>query len=435
MKRRLIPVLILLPAILAAETLELREAWALALEANPTEDIARARLEQAEARARAQRGTTQPRLQLEASGARIGYSDTTLANFPPGAPDNAELYDAGLQARWLLWDGGGRRNRIRAATLEAEAGASARDDSRERLLAEVASAFLSAQLARANLLIAENDREFQQRQLENSIRKEEAGVDSRTIRLNFEIRKLSSENNAIQQRAAYEGAMALLTALLGREPGDPALPAPEPFDQAARTLPDELPELADLWARAVENAPALRLAEQREQAADAALSARRASRRPEVSAFGSVAAERRDDPGFSSDDVGNTVGLQMSWDIWDGNLRKEQIREAEALLEEARAENREAHLQLYASLRQARSDYLASVEAARIAARTLELSKENRDLVELAFNAGRETLLRLNEAQRDFTGAELRHTAAQLQRHLSWIDLKRSLGGLRQLAP
>src|SRR5690606_34691364 len=105
----------------------------------------------------------------------------------PDAEDTEELYDAGLQATWLLWDSGTRKNQVASARYLSEASEASQLDSREQLLAEVGRAFTAAQLARANLRIAEADVEFQNRQLENSIRKEEAGLDSRTDRLNFEI--------------------------------------------------------------------------------------------------------------------------------------------------------------------------------------------------------------------------------------------------------
>jgi len=62
--------------------------------------------------------------------------------------------------------------------------------------------------------------------------------------------------------------------------------------------------------------------------------------------------------------------------------------------------------------------------------KTLELSEENRDLVEKSYRAGRETLIRLNEAQRDFNNAGARFAASRLQLQLDYLDLLLSMGKL-----
>lgn len=204
-----VPTLGLTAAEKTSEHLTLMEAWKTALRESPTEQAANARMEQARARYRQARAAYQPQLGLRASGARVEYSDLTRSRIP-GAPDSVEQYEAGLEAGWLLWNNGARKHGVEAARYAAEAAVSARGDTREQLLAEVGRAFTSAQLARANLRIAEADQEFQERQLENSVRKEEAGLSSRADRLNFEIRKLAAENTAVLQAAEYEASMLSL---------------------------------------------------------------------------------------------------------------------------------------------------------------------------------------------------------------------------------
>ncbi|MGA0333740.1 MAG: TolC family protein [Kiritimatiellia bacterium] len=425
--------LLLFPTLLLAQTefLSLEDAWQIALRENPSEEIAQARLDQAEARYRQSQSRYHPLIGATASGSRIDYSDSSLQRLPPGTSDSTEIYDAGLQANWLLWDSGIRKNSMEAARFQRDATEAARLDSREQLLAQVGNAFTAAQLARANLRIAEADVEFQNRQLENSIRKEKAGLDSRTDRLNFEIRKLGAENTAIQQQANYESAMAALGALLG-QPADQPLPPPVKLEPGSQNLPGEISDVNALWQTARENLPALNQAALLVEAARSNLQASKGEYGPEISLFGNLSAEREEDPSFGSEDVGNTVGVQISWDIWTGNARKQQVLEADALLRENQAAARQVQLRAIADIQQAHSEYLASVTAEKISEQTFELSKENRDLVEASYQAGRETLLRLNEAQRDFNNAGSRYVASRLQRQLAWIRLQQSTGTLRQ---
>lgn len=421
--------LLLLPLSLSAE-LTLEQAWRLALENSPTEEIAQARLARAQAQARQARSAYHPFVSATASGTRIDYSDADRIQIP-NAPEELERYEAGLNANWVLWNSGRRGNRVEAGDRTAAAFEAGLADARETLLAQVGQAFTSAQLARANLRIAEADVEFQERQLENSIRKEEAGLDSRTDRLNFEIRKLSAESAAVQQRAGFESSMATLSALLGVDP-DADIPPPVKLEPESSAFPASVPSGPAVWDTLAEQLPALVQAREQIAAAEATVQALKGEYGPELSAFGSLVTAREDDPAFDTDDLGNTIGVQIQWDVWSGNLRKEQVLEAEASLAEARAAAREIQLQAIAEVKRTVATYAASVEAEELSARSFELSRENRDLVEAAYEAGRETLLRLNEAQRDFNNAGVRYAAAHLERQLAWIDYQRATGALLQ---
>ncbi len=436
MSRFLPPALLLLLAfpLLPAQdpsVLTLEEAWRMALAANPGEAAARARLEQATARYRQTRAAYQPSLEANASGRRIGTSNTARAA-NPALDDSAERYDTSLDASFLLWDGGARGSRSDTARASADAASASLDTIRLDLLSNVARAFTAAQLARENLRIARADAEFQNRQLEDIQRREAAGVASRADRLNFDIRRLAAETAATNAEANYAAAMSALAALLGLEAHEP-LHAPAPFDPTAPA--PEAPSYPDAWRQASDTLPSLREAALRVDAARAATDAARAAYRPSLAAFGTLAATRDDDPAFGGDDFGNTLGLRLSWELWDGGARRERVREADAARREAEAAARQTLLQGQSSLEQALSDYQASVRAEALTRESLTLSRENRDLVEAAYRAGQQSLLRLNEAQRDFTTAEARAVQARLTREQAWIELQRATGDLLRFLP
>jgi len=425
MKRTLILSLLLLP-LLQAETLSIREAWELALEGNPTEEASIARLEQAKARLQQAQGAYQPRLDLTASGSRLEYSDTQKSRIPM-APDAAEQYSAGVQLGWVVWNGGTRKAQVESLDLSLQAAEAGRLDSRETLLYEVGRAFTAAQLARENLQIAREDRDFQQALLEDSQRKEKAGLDSRTDSLNFEIRKLSAENVLVGQQAEFDQAMHVLAALLGVE-DETVLPEP---DALFTQEPDyQVPDPVTDWPEVRRTLPSLRQADLDLQAAQAQTEAQRGLLRPEVSVFGSLGVEREEDPNFSGDDLTNTIGLQVSWNIWDGGILREQVQESEALSSEVAAAVRQAELQARSIFRQSITRLISSRQSLDLTSKTRDLSQENRDLVEASYRAGRETLIRLNEAQRDFNNAGARYAAARLQLQLDYLDLLRSMGKL-----
>lgn len=417
----------LLPFALGAEeTLSLKEAWDLALKGNPTEDISIARLEQAKARLQQARGTYQPRVDLTASGSRLEYSDTQKSRIP-GAPDSIEQFDAGVQVGWVVWNGGTRQAQVDSLEASLQAAEAGRLDSRETLLYEVGRAFTAAQLARENLQIAREDRDFQQALLEDSQRKEKAGVDSRTDSLNFEIRKLSAENALVNQQAEFDQAMHVLAALLGVE-NETVLPKPDALFTKEPEL--DIPDPVADWPAVRRTLPALRQADFDLMAAQSQVEAQRGQLRPEVSVFGSLGVEREDDPSFSGDDLSNTIGIQLSWNIWDGGILREQVQELESVSSEIEANIRQAELQARSVFRQSITRLVSSRQSVSITMKTRDLSQENRDLVERSYRAGQENLIRLNEAQRDFNNAGARFASARLRLQLDYLDLLRSMGKL-----
>lgn len=410
----------------AEETLTLEDAWRIALRDNPNEAVTRARFEQALARVQLARSAYHPQLQASGNGARVSFSDTQKARNPL-LDDSAEQFEAALRATFLLWDGGSRRSRLDAALSAADSAQASLLEIRMDLLANVGRAFTSAQLARENVRISTADAEFQNRQLQDIRRREAAGAASRADRLNFDIRRLAAENAAVSAKANYDTAMAALTALLGLDADHP-LPAPAPVDPDAP--PHPAPKYAEAWNQAASQLPALLRAQSQIRAARANAAVERGATRPTLAAFGDISASRTDDPAFSGEDIGNTLGIQIAWDLWDGGQRRARTHEADWAVEEAAAGARDIELQAQSQLANAITAYIAAVRSEDITRETLELTRENRDLVEAAFRAGQESLLRLNEAQRDYTTAESRAVQARLTREQSWIDLLRAKGSL-----
>lgn len=425
MKPLLISVLLLAALPLFSEdTLTLQQAWETALRDNPNEAVTRARFQQALARLDQARSGYRPQLEATGNGARVEFSDQDKTRNPQ-LGDSAEQYEAALRATYLLWDGGARKQRLNAALSAAQAAEASLEEIRMDLLANVARAFIAAQLARENVRISTADAEFQNRQLQDIRRREAAGAASRADRLNFDIRRLAAENAAVSAEANYDTAMAALAALLGIDAGQ-TLPPPAPVDPDAETL--QAPDYPSAWAEALEQLPALRRAQAQIAAARASVQIERGTLRPTFAAFGDLSASRDDDPAFTGDDLGNTVGLQIAWDLYDGGLRRARVSEASFAVDESLAAARAIELEAQAELANAITAYNAAVRSETLTRETFLLTRENRDLVEAAYRAGQESLLRLNEAQRDFTTAESRAVQARLSREEAWISLQRARG-------
>ena len=418
--------------------LTLEEALAAALRDNPSEAVARARLEQAEARYQQSRAAYRPRISLEAGGTHIRYSDTEAAMIP-GMPESADQFNAGVQARWLLYDGGERRGRLRAAQAGEAAARVSQTLVREELVAAVARSYFAAKTARESVRIAVADEAFNERQLDEINRRREAGQAALADSLNFEIRLQQAASARIGAESELASVLASLGALMGMEesappPAEANAEVRTPMEPAREQTREEA--WAEAWALAEGQLPRLALARAARTGAEERLRAVRGERRPDVALFGGVEARRADDPNFGDGDLGQSAGVVLSFDLWDGDGRRQRRREAEAELREANEEVREAELNARANLREAFVRLEAAREQVRISERTLDLTRRNRDLVEAAHRAGTESLLRLNEAQRDYLNAESRAAQTRLQLRNAEINLGLATGTLtRRLLP
>jgi outer membrane protein len=421
MKHMLVLLLaVLLPMLRAEETISLEKAWDLALRDSPSFEASRERLQQAEARWRQARSANQPRLGLEAGGTRVDYRENQQI-LQPGMEDSADQFRAALQASWLLLDGGTRGQNIRAARLGAEVGEANLGQARQQLLGAVARAYFATQLAREAMRIATADAAFNARQFEEARLRHDAGRGTHADTLNFEIRMNSASTTVATARSEWTASTAALAALIAWENQ-----ASEPVPQA---LAAEIPELATPGGEpALEERPDLRALRGLIEQSKASARAVRGEYLPELRLNGGVEALREDDPDFASGDVGSNVGIALSVDLWDGASRKQRVKEAWAKVREAEAEYAQALLDARAEYRAAIATLEANRHRLRLSERNRALAEENRNLIEMAYRAGSETLLRLNEAQRDLTTAESQAALARIQVNNAEIALRLAAG-------
>jgi outer membrane protein TolC len=147
---------------------------------------------------------------------------------------------------------------------------------------------------------------------------------------------------------------------------------------------------------------------------------------PALSAFGNVRAFNY--AGFSGDNYSWAVGLQLDWTLYDGGLRDAQRKLAAA----QRWENEEK-LDLLRD--QVRDDVFNAARALKTrrraletAVRSVQLSKETLDLVQVQHDAGTATQLDLLQAQDNLVAAEVALAQARFDLALGGLQLDRLSG-------
>ena len=403
----------------AIRVLDLATAQRLALAGNPSMDAALARVEQARARVSEAAAAWWPNLDLAGSGGRNRQSDSAwrmseaLARlYGQRIDQTTEQYGAGLQASWLLFDGFYRKFNEERAGYGEKSAAAGREDAQRLLVAAVAEAFLNAQLAQTNAGIAGADRDFYSQQLQDAQNRYDAGAGPWGDVLNIKVQLNVAKTNALLAGREFEAAGYGLAALLGVEGARlPSQLSLKPLEQEADVTVQATPP-EQLIAQALAQRPDIRQLTLGVKQAEAGIGMADAQFYPKLQLAGVVNSERQGGFRLSGDDVGDTVALNLSWNLFAGGIDQARRFAAEQARREADASLRNLRNQVAAEVRQA----LASLEAAReqvlLQRESVKLVAENRDLARSEYEAGQSPLTRLNEAQRDLTATHGRQAQA-----------------------
>jgi outer membrane protein len=419
------------------KVLDLPTAARIALTDNPSLAAARARVAQAEEAVRQARSTYWPRLDLGAAAARVTLSDsayqsqlaTTQALFPGRSVEDPEnYYTASVTASWLLFNGFSRKFDLAAAQYGSQTSEAARIDAQRLLLSAVTRSFLAAQQALENVAIAIADEGFNQRQFTEARLRYEVGTGALSDVLNFEVKTNLAQSDRIVAERVYQTSRIGLAALLGvpqAQLGDDLALAPL-ADITDKELQAPQPEL--LLEAALTGRPDLARSDWGVQQAQAQVQSARGKYFPTLSLSATYDGERAGDAGFEGDDFGNTVALNLSYTLFAGGLNHARHQQAKARLYEVEKLKKDTEINVTSEVRTAMAQ-LGSAQKQLVLERTnAQLVQRNRDLVEKEYRAGVGSLVRLNEAQRDLTAAQVRLAASRAALHRAWYDLQSATG-------
>jgi len=412
------------------QVLDLETARHIAMSENPSLGAARDRVLQARERVNQARSAYYPRLDATGSGVRVRRPENELDgtdNLPlPFEPlDKREnIYDAGLQATYILFNGFERRFSNQSSELGAKSSRQAFADVRRLLLQAVASSYYDAQLAQENIRIAEADAAFNRRQVEDAQARRQAGTGSLSDVLNFEVQVNRARFEVIRARRQYEVSMAVLAALLGvpqgRFPASLELAPLRDESDAELDFPDPQP-MVDY---AVAHRPDVLEGEFRVQQTRADLGVARSEFYPSVDLSGTVDGSRQGDAGFEEDDFGYSVGVFLRYNLFAGGASLARLRETRLRLAENENRLEDTVIGVRAEVRQALADLELAQESVRLERSNAALVQRNRNLVEKEYQAGQASLVRLNEAQRDLVQAQSRLALAIVSLRRAWENLE-----------
>ncbi len=349
-----------------------------------------------------------PTLGLQADASRAAAPTAT------GRRNTANTYTMGAEASWEvdLW------GRLRQATqaAQARATASAQDLAAARLSASatLAETYFALRTAEAQAALLARTEEADQRVLQLTRSRHEAGVvaESDVLQARTQLDTIKAQREEAQlQRTQLEHALAVL---VGRAPSDFTLDAGE--------LPAQTPRVPELLpATLLERRPDIAAAQARVAAAWHDIGAADAAYFPDVSLSGSA--------GYKSATLSRLVsapnlvwalGASITQAVFDGGARDAARASARANADIAAANYRQAVLTAFQEV----EDNLAAAQAlqreAALQGQALDAAQRNVLVTEAQYRAGTVSFLNLASAQ----AAELsaRSTLVQLrQRELAAV--------------
>jgi NodT family efflux transporter outer membrane factor (OMF) lipoprotein len=418
-----------------------------ALRANPSLDLARARLRQARAGLRLERANALPNGSASLLAAHVklpkntpfsgGGQSSSSGSASSGSgqgssqsggfslPESLTLYNVGFDATWEIDLFGGQRRAIEAAGASAQAAEANLADAQVSLAADVASAYVNLRSYQQRLALADGAIARQQRMLDLTGQRVQGGTASQLdlTRMQGQLETTRADREPLlAQVDSYRDALATL---IGQAPG--SLDA-ELGTASAVPLPPAQVAVGDPTAM-LQRRPDIRAAERQLAARTAQIGQAEAARFPHLSILGIIGIGGTHPSDLTHLDNFTAIGApQLSWNVLDFGRNGARVEQAEGTRDEAEAQYRAAVL---GALRDA-NDALARFRQGRVTVATAARAKDIADhaafLMTARQRAGTASLIDVLDAERQQIAADQNLAQAQALLTSDFVALHKALG-------
>jgi outer membrane protein TolC len=297
-------------------------------------------------------------------------------------------------------------------------------DAQRLLVRAVEGAYYQAQLGREQIRIARADVEFSGRQLDAAQRRLEAGKATEADVLNFEVRSSAAQADEQAAIGLYRNARTVLAELMGLDEAR----LPEGLELSPlkeEGVEDLTPPGVEQWVeRALASRPDIAQLELELRSKTEEVRAAKGQYYPNLLLTGTYGFDKLSNMGYSADDQAAAAALELRWQLFTGGLRRSRVRLAEAERHEVSAQLRRRRQKVASEVRQAATSLINAQEQVRLQGLALVAARENRRIVDAEYDAGKASLVRLNEAQRDLIETDAGLALSRIRLRQSWSDLE-----------
>jgi TolC family type I secretion outer membrane protein len=338
-------------------------------------------------------------------------------------------WSASLRLVQSIYEGGRISSALRTARLTQEQAVLQYQAVVADTLLEVRTAYFDVLLAEQQILVQEASVKLLSKELEDTTRRYDAGTVPRFNVLRAEVEVANARPRLIRARNAHRIAKNNLANLLGyRVP-------PQVWEDIPLTLTGKLDaepyqiELPAAIGQALERRPELGALRKAEGLRKEGIIAAKSTYKPNVELFAGYGARnsRFGDDFFSTVD-GFTAGVQMNWDLYDGNLTKGKVKEAQALHQKAKVDLDDNTRRVELEVRTAYSSFIEAREVLESQKKVQEQAEEALRLATSRYEAGTGTQLDVLNAQTALTEARTTQIQALRDYAVARARLERAIG-------
>lgn len=422
------------------EILDLKTAGRIALRDNPSMKAARAKTDIATHHYNEAKAGYLPRLDLICSGGKTKLSNTEYDKnrlqaslLGVDVENPTDSYHAGLSATWILFNGFQRKYSVEEADSGIFIHQYGEKDVARKLLFTVSEAYFSAQLAKEDIAITKAEKEFYTRLLEDAKARKTAGTGSLSDQLSFEVRVNAARVDHMSACQAYSSAMLRLAALLGIDdatfPEEIKLEGLD-YEKAEQIKTKDVEALIDFT---LHHRPDVLQFRHAIEQSTAAVKAARGRLMPVVWLEGQITGRREHDIEIAGDDFGNSASLNLSYNLFSGGADSALISKARAGRRKKKLEYEKLKIQICSDVKNSFDKLETAVKSFKLYNLNASLVERNRDLVAIEYFAGKCSLVRLNEAQRDLSMTKNLEVQALVSIFRAKYQLEAYTGGIFRL--
>jgi len=346
-----------------------------------------------------------------------------------GIVPSDQRWSANIRLVQSLFEGGRIRSALRTAKLTKEQALLQHQAVLADTALEVRVAYDDVLLAAQQIVVSQASLELLQKELEDTNRRYDAGTVPRFNVLRAEVELANAKPRLIQARNAHRIAKNNLVNLLG------CLVPKEVWEDIPLQLTGSLAvdrfviEMPAAIAQALAKRPELAALRKAEQLRRQEVVQAKAGYWPSLQAYvgyGSHSSSFYSD--LSRDVSGWQAGVQMSWDLFDGQLTRGRVAQARALVQKAQVDTDDATRRIELEVRTAYSNLMESWEVLESQKKVQEQADEALRLARARAEAGTGTQLDVLGAQTALTQARTTQVQAQRDYAVARARLERAIG-------
>ncbi|SCM83570.1 Outer membrane protein [uncultured Sporomusa sp.] len=420
-----------LPGFAAPVELTLDEAIDMALKTNPSIKMSESDLKKSEWDVKGAKAAKSPSVNLSHNSIRSKspesasyvYNYNSITDTPqklviPSSIGNR--YTNSVDLTLPLYTGGKLEGTIEKAQLGNKSAAFGLEKTRQQIKLDATTGYYAILQTRNLVKLSEESLDQLNSHLKNVEAQYAAGTVAKTDVLRSEVEKASAEQSLIRAKNSYELAVSGLNNIIGL-PLETEIAVQEdlPYEQYDKTL-------AECIEVALVNRPDLAQVRASVASAKADIKVAKSGNKPVIAAS---ASEQWSDNDFPGTDNNNwTIGISASYNLFDSGLTRSQVKGAEAGLDKATEQLRQAQDAAQLEVRQA---YLNMKEAEkRIDTSKVAVTKAEEDfkIAQVRYSAGVGTNLDVIDSQVALTSAKTDYVQALYDYNTSRAKLDKAMG-------